>query len=209
MNEPRYRNKLMMKGRPRPPLILVLLAFSAIASNPLFAEQIVIELDPAATHVNFTLADTLHTIHGSFRLRLGIIRFDPITGDASGELVVDAKSGDSGSKGRDRRMHKDVLESQKYPEITFVPGHVGGKVDLQGESEVAISGVFTLHGTPHDFSVTTRVKATSLGLSISSHFAIPYEKWGLKNPSTFILRVSDQVDVELRGFGRFAPTSAQ
>ena len=32
-------------------------------------------------------------------------------------------------------------------------------------------------------------------------FAIPYVKWGLKNPSTFILRVDQSVDVEIKASG--------
>ena len=45
----------------------------------------------------------------TFRLKRGSIQFDNATGAASGELVVDSASGESGSDGRDKKMHKDIL----------------------------------------------------------------------------------------------------
>src|SRR6185437_10834040 len=33
--------------------------------------------------------------------------------------------------------------------------------------------------------------------SLTVHFAVPYVKWGMKDPSTFILRVEKAVDIDL------------
>jgi len=52
-------------------------------------------------------------VHGTFQLKSGTIRFDPATSTASGAVIVDVTSGASGSAARDRKMHKDVLESQR------------------------------------------------------------------------------------------------
>ena len=91
-------------------------------------------LDPAQTKVNFTVDSTLHTVHGDFRLKRGSIQFDNSTGVASGELVVDSASGESGSDGRDKKMHKDILESPKYSDIVFTPQHLKGTVANEGKS---------------------------------------------------------------------------
>src|ERR1700683_3195973 len=88
------------------------------------AADTVLELTPSKTEIGFTVSDTLHTVHGTFKLKRGSIRFDPETGKASGEIVIDVPSGASGSGMRDKRMHKDILESQKYPEAVFVPDKV-------------------------------------------------------------------------------------
>jgi hypothetical protein len=38
-------------------------------------------------------------------------------------------------------------------------------------------------------------------------FAVPYIQWGLKNPSTFILRVSDKVAIAIHAVGRLEPAT--
>jgi hypothetical protein len=32
--------------------------------------------------------------------------------------------------------------------------------------------------------------------SVTTTFSIPYVKWGMKNPSSFVLRVSDTVEIQ-------------
>ncbi len=79
--------------------------------------------------MNWTLKDALHTVHGTFKLQRGDVVFDNETGKAGGGMVVDATSGDSGSSARDGRMHRNVLESAKYPDVSFVPDRLEGKLE--------------------------------------------------------------------------------
>ena len=74
-----------------------------------------LELDPANTKVEFTLPDVLHTVHGTFAMKSGLIHFNPSSGSASGFVLVDVKSGQSGNSTRDRKMHKDILQSEAIP----------------------------------------------------------------------------------------------
>ncbi len=155
---------------------------------PAFAQRTTLELDPARTAVHFTLRTSLHTVHGTFRLKGGKVSFDPLTGKASGLLAVDAASGESGNRGRDAKMHKEVLESHIYPEITFVPLEVKGGIEMQGDSQVQVTGTFSLHGQDHEVVI---------------NFSVPYISWGLKNPSTFILRASDTVQLSVHSTGQW------
>ena len=172
------------------------------AASSIPAEDTVLQIDPSQTKVEFTLADVLHTVHGSFLLKRGDIRFDPATGKASGELVVDATSGASGSGARDRNMHKNVLESARYPEIVFRPDRVEGKVAPQGASKVTLHGIFSIHGAEHDITLPVEVEAAGGQYTAAIRFVVPYVQWGMKNPSTLFLRVSDKVEIAIHTVAR-------
>jgi hypothetical protein len=45
------------------------------------------------------------------------------------------------------------------------------------------------------------VKANGKNLDITAHMEIPYVKWGLKNPSNFLLHVSETVTIEIQARG--------
>jgi polyisoprenoid-binding protein YceI len=180
---------------------IALLALQFVGSA--FAQQGALELDPARTAVHFTLKTSLHTVHGTFRLKSGKASFDPLTGKASGLLVVDAASGESGNGGRDAKMHREILESQTYPEITFAPLEVEGGVQMPGDSQVRVKGTFRLHGRDHEMVIPVDVRISGSDLTLDTNFSIPYISWGLKNPSTFILRASDTVQVSVHAIGQW------
>lgn len=177
---------------------VLLLSFALAAS----AADCRLELDPATTKINWTLGDVLHTVHGTFKLKRGDIHFDPSTGKAGGELIVDAPSGESGSAARDSRMHKNVLESTKYPEVSFAPDHVEGKVELTGTSSVNLHGLFKIHGAAHEITVPVQVTMKDDQLSALIKFDVPYVAWGMKDPSNFMLKVNKAVQIEMQTTGR-------
>ena len=164
--------------------------------------ETVVELDAAQTRVEFTLGATLHKVHGRFQLKHGVIRFDPATGKANGALVIESGTGESGNAARDRKMHKVVLESERYPEMRFVPDRVEGKLTVPGTSTVGLHGVFSIHGSVHEMLLPVQVTVTKDQLTATASFVVPYVEWGLKNPSTFILRVEDKVDISIHAAGR-------
>jgi len=182
--------------------LLVVTALSAAA------QQTSLDLDPAHTSVKFSLGDVLHTVHGAFQLKRGALQFEPSSGRISGEIVVDAKSGDSGSGMRDRKMHKEVLESERYPEISFRPDRVEGAVATQGKSSVKVHGMFRIHGVDREITVPAEVEMSADHWTAAVHFTVPYEKWGMKNPSTLFLRVNDSVEIDLAGAGTVVQSSA-
>ncbi len=183
------------------------LAFAILifSSSTACAQESDVNLDPAQTTIEFTLDSTLHTVHGTFRLKSGHISFDAATGKASGEVIVDAASGDSDNKSRDKKMHQEILESQKYSEIVFTPQHVKGAVNPQGVSQVEVSGVFRIHGQDHDITMTFSVQSPAGDkIQASTHFSVPYVQWGIKSASTFLLHASDTVEIEVHAAGQFS-----
>ncbi len=182
-----------------------ILAFALLALSlapPAVAQEAVLELDPVQTQVSFTLGDVLHTVRGTFKLKRGTVEFDPNTGHASGLVVVDATSGDSGSHARDHKMHRDILESAQYPEITFAPEKLQGQVLPQGDFKVLVLGTFTMHGAGHPLTLVVQAHLAGEQLTAETHFTVPYVSWGLKNPSTLFLRVNDTVDIAIHTVGQ-------
>lgn len=182
-------------------LLLIALSTTLCAS----AAEYQLHLTPETTEVHWTLGDVLHTVHGTFKLRRGDIVFNTETGIAAGEIVVDATSGKSGSSARDGRMHKSVLESVKYPDASFTPDRLEGKVDLNGTSNVKLHGIFTIHGAAHEMTVPAQLTAKGNAIDADIKFDVPYVEWGMKDPSTFILKVSKSVQIEMRVTGHLAP----
>jgi polyisoprenoid-binding protein YceI len=181
--------------------LLVLSALPQHAAPQTPAGELVLAVDPAASKVHWTLDSSLHTVHGTFALKNGMLHVDLATGKASGEIIVDATSGNSGNDGRDKKMHKEVLESGRYSEVVFRPDRVEGKITLNGACALQIHGTFLLHGGEHELTIPVQAELGKDHWSGSAKFDIPYIDWGLKNPSNFLLKANHtvNVDLELKG----------
>jgi len=157
------------------------------------------ELDPSKTEITFALPATMHTVHGNFKLKRGSIQFDPATGKAGGEIVIDLTSGASGSSSRDKRMHNEILETKKYPEATFKPDSVKGRLETEGQSKLDLHGLFNIHGADHEMNLQLLVDAQGGGrYTAASHFEIPYVDWGIKDPSNFLIKVDKKVLMDVK-----------
>jgi polyisoprenoid-binding protein YceI len=172
------------------------------------AQQKSLQLDPAHTSVRFTLGDVLHTVHGTFHLQRGALQLEPSSGKLTGEIVVDATSGETGSAMRDRKMHKEVLESDRYPEISFRPDRVEGAAAYPGQSSLKVHGTFRIHGVDREITVPAEAEISATNWTATVHFTIPYEKWGMKNPSNLFLRVEDSVQIDLAVSGSVVQQNA-
>src|SRR5258708_37077567 len=114
-----------------PVTVVVLSALPQHAAPQTPASEIVLGVDPAQSKVHWTLGSTVHTVHGSFAFKKGTLQLDTSTGKASGEIVVDATSGNSGNDGRDKKMHKEVLESARHAQVIFRPDRVDAETTPQ------------------------------------------------------------------------------
>jgi polyisoprenoid-binding protein YceI len=183
--------------------ILVVLPLLSVAGASAQRQTFTVNLD--ASQVNFALAGNGHHVNGTFHVQSGAIDFDRKAQTISGSIVVAAGSGDSGEKSRDKKMNNDVLDVAHYSEVTFVPKSYQGMIASSGDSTIQVSGVFTLHGTPHDITVPLQIYIDGSTLTAKTHFTVPYVKWGLKDPSVFILKVAKEADIDLTLNGRVTP----
>jgi polyisoprenoid-binding protein YceI len=140
---------------------------------------------------------TLHMVHGTLALKSGALKFDPQTGKSSGSIVVDAISCDTGNSSRDQRLHKEILETWKFAEATFRPSQIDGQVSFTAPSDFKLKGIITLHGTDHELIADVHSEFSGEHWKGTAKFDVPYTKWGIKDPSNFLLKVKPVVNVEL------------
>jgi len=172
-----------------------------------FAQHETFTVNPQTSQVNFGLNGTGHHVEGIFHVQHGVIEFDSSAQTISGTVVVAAGSGDSSDQSRDKKMNSDVLNSDQYPEVSFEPKSYTGKLAPTGDSSIQVSGIFTLHGSPHTITVPMQVHIAGSSVEAKGQFQVPYVQWGLKNPSIFILKVAKVVDINLDLKGGLSPAS--
>jgi polyisoprenoid-binding protein YceI len=179
------------------PLVLVSAAF---------AQHQTFTINPDSSEVNFAM--TSHdTVKGTFHVEKGSIDFDRNAPTLSGLVVIAAGSGKTGNDGRDKKMTNEVLDAAHFADVSFAPMSYQGAIAAQGDSTIQVTGVFTLHGTPHVLTVAMQIHIDGAKCTAKTHFIVPYVKWGLKDPSIFILKVAKEVDVDLSLVGFLSPVS--
>jgi polyisoprenoid-binding protein YceI len=160
-----------------------------------------------ASTVVFALTGTGHQVHGTFHVQSGSISFDRSAAKISGSVVVAAGSGNSGEPSRDKKMSADVLDVTHYAEVSFVPQSYQGTIAASGDSTIQVTGTFTLHGTPHELTVPMQIHIEGANCTAKTQFTVPYVKWGLKDPSIFILKVAKEVGIDLTLVGRLSASN--
>ena len=188
--------------------LFLLLLLQVVSCAVARAQKLSVVLDPRKTEIKWTLVDTLHTVHGTFKMKRGTVVYDTTTGTAEGAIVIDAASGQSGEGIRDGRMKKEFLDVQTYPEIIFKPLHAEGPLDLTGGKPVKVSGTFMLHGVEHPFSMNLTLHGDGKNLTATTHFDVPYVAWGIKDPSIPFVRVHKDVTIDVAATGTVAVGTA-
>ncbi len=183
----------------------LILSLSLTLTTIAFAQHRNFTVNPDASKVAFALGGNTHHVNGTFHVQSGSIDFDNGAHTISGSVVVAAASGNSGDQARDKKINSDVLDVVHYADVLFVPKSFQGVVAASDDSTIQVTGVFTLHGTPHDLTVPMQIHIEGTTLTAKTHFTVPYVQWGLKDPSIFILKVAKVVDIDLTLEGSLSP----
>jgi polyisoprenoid-binding protein YceI len=183
---------------------LLVVALPLAFSSSVLAQHQTFTVSPETSDVSFTLGGSAHETHGSFHVQNGAIDFDPANQKLSGSVVVAAGSGKTGNDSRDKKMTNEVLDAPRFADVSFVPQSYQGTIATAGDSTIQVTGTLTLHGAPHDLTVPMQIHIDGANCTAKTHFIVPYVKWGLKDPSVFILKVAKEVDVNLTLVGKLS-----
>lgn len=211
---------MMLHARSSFPLISIALLGASLAgaqqvpahakpSAAIPAHNVEIHFDPQSTQIRFKVVSLLRDVRGTFQFKGGALAIDPDSTLAQGELLVDATTGRTGSAARDKELREEVLESNRYPSISFHAEHLRGQVpNSDGSSDVIAEGTLTIHGTDHPMQMKVHLVRVGNVLSATTHFSVPYVDWGMKNPHRSFLHLSKiaQVDVNAKGTVRTVAT---
>ena len=185
----------------------IFLAISLVTASAAHAQHQTFRVNSDTSQIAFTLGGSGHHVQGTFHVQSGSIDFDLSAQKISGSVVVAASSGNSGEPSRDKKMNSEVLETGRFDQVTFAPSSYQGTIAPSGDSTIQVSGTFNLHGTSHDITVPMQIHIAGTELVAKGHFTVPYVKWGLKDPSIFILKVAKEVDIDMTLNGQLSPAN--
>lgn len=187
---------------------LSLLALLVAAPGAAVGEERVLHLRPEHARVAFVLDAGDHDVRGGFALQEpAAIAFDDETGRASGRVVLDATSAETGKARRDKKMHRKVLESDEYPEIVLDVTGLRGRLPDAGPGELTILGTVSIAGASHPVALTAAVERRGDALTATAPLTVPYVAWGMEDPSFLWLEVAEEVQVTVEIEGRLESVS--
>jgi hypothetical protein len=171
---------------------------SALAQHRTFA------VNAEGSEVKMKLNTTHEVVNGTFHVQSGTIEFDRTATKISGIVIVAAGSGKTGNDSRDKKMDKDILKVDQYTTVSFAPKAYKGTIPASGDSNIQVSGVFTLLGAPHDITIPMQIHFDGTKATVRAQFVIPYVQWGLKNPSFLIWKAENDVAIDLTLIGQIS-----
>ena len=178
-------------------MFFAIAAAFAFFSAPAWSQQHY-KVDSSSSEIHFSLGSFDGTVKGTFRVSGGEFTLDPGTGAMTGNVAVDASSGDSGNKKRDKNMTDDQMKAHTYSSVTFAPAKFSGQLKDTGDSTGQVEGNFALLGQAHPISVPMSVHIEGDHFTATGNFVVPYVSWGMKDPSKFVMKVDKQVKVDLK-----------
>jgi polyisoprenoid-binding protein YceI len=162
--------------------LLVLLSSVTLAESA----QYVIE-----GRVTYAASYNLGRWEGSNTSVRGVVRWNPQTGEASGQVCVDLGRFDSGNILRDADT-RGVFDVNRFPQSCL---DVDGLT--QTGDEAVLSGALEISGTRRPMRIVGRLTREGSFFRFQGGFNTSFSEWNLRPPGFLFLRVNDPVEVRL------------
>ncbi len=164
-------------------------------------------LDPAASAVTFVVRDNRGGFRGEARRVEATVRVEE-TADgfaAAVEARIDARSLTTGLGLRDAQMHRDFLQSDRYPAITFRGTAVPAGPVTGLSFRVLVRGRLTIRDVSREVEFPAQVVALRDAYLAEGTVTVRMTDYGIPIPRFLIFVAEDPVEVTLRLRLRAAP----
>jgi polyisoprenoid-binding protein YceI len=141
--------------------------------------------------VTYAASYTLGRWEGTNTSVRGSVRWNPQTGEASGQVCVELGRFDSGNALRDADA-RGVFNVDKYP-LSCLEVE---RIDQAGD-ETTISGNLEISGTRRPVRIAGKLTREGNTYRFVGGFNTSFSEWKLSPPSLLFLRVNDPVEVRL------------
>jgi polyisoprenoid-binding protein YceI len=111
------------------------------------------------------------------------------------KISLDTKSMDTDHEGRDEKLHKKVMEAQKFPELIV---EVKGPLFLKAQREETYKGIAYIRGKKKEFEVTMKGTATKKGFIVEGNSSWSLKGMEIPDPSIFIAKLSDEIRLRVK-----------
>jgi len=83
----------------------------------------------------------------------------------------------------ERQMQEEVLETGRYPQITFESSSVSSEKVFEGQYKARISGGLSLHGVTRDLTILSQLILGEDTMRANGEFSISQREYGIKQVS--------------------------
>lgn len=111
------------------------------------------------------------------------------------EVSIDTNSLDTDNGGRNKKMHQTTLSVEQFPLITFDSKQI---IDL-ALSNASLLGTLKVRDTKKKVKLNYAIiKLPKGGYEIQGSLALSLKEFNIPDPSIFIAKVNDQIDLEFK-----------
>ena len=187
-----------------------LVCVAALVAESVAGEPLLLQLDPAASRVEYHITHTLKDVTDVAGTPSGHVRIDTTAGawNLEGHVTVDLRALVTGNGTRDRHVKSDdYLDVEKFPsaEFRFLQAEADSSLVIAADSVAAawvgrVRGPLTLHGVERTLEVPVRLDAVpgrDGALRARGRFVLQLADFGIPQPKKLGLSAGKSVDVRV------------
>ncbi|MBI3698248.1 MAG: YceI family protein [Acidobacteria bacterium] len=174
-----------------------------LCSLPVWGETFLIQAEGGRNSIQVHSRTQLDSFVSHTQTLSGRIELDPASPgpDLAGHAEVALESLDTGIPRRNRHMKEKVLETDRYPSVSFTLTGVRKPLPASLPDgrpvEVTVSGRLRLHGVEKQIEAPLQViyHQARHELAITGRFSLLLSTYGIKAPRFLLLKVADEQQV--------------